>query len=136
MIKKIGRSVAFLALALTVGSGVAFANSAKDVAVSVPADIKSLQNDNISDINSEGSARMYNFKEKKYVYVKEPPRLTKEDGLLFIPEMDEAVTIYQLGIDSGKAPINAVMDTYSAVLDVLKKTSELAKSVDNEAAAK
>lgn len=77
--------------------------------------------ENISPAEVAGSVKMFNFKEQKYVYVRNPLEMTVEQGHWFIPQMDEAKTVYESGINANKKPLIAVLDTYKAIIDLMKR---------------
>lgn len=66
------------------------------------ADVSGSTGKNISDVSVPGSAKMFDFKQGKYVYVLEPLSLSQADGESFIPNLPEAKELYEKSIHSGK----------------------------------
>ena len=124
MSSKFGRFVVVGAIAMSSLCASMSLFASNDAPIKIEkADVSGSTGKNISDVSAPGSAKMFDFKQGKYVYVLEPLSLSQADGESFIPNLPEAKELYEKSIHSGKKPIIAVLDTYKTVMDGLKKKS-------------
>lgn len=62
---------------------------------------------------------LYNFYAQETQLV-DPSSLTPESALAFVPQIPEAVSIYELYLSQGDDPLSALMKSYREVLIVLQ----------------
>lgn len=67
---------------------------------------------------------MYNFAKNKEVRIKDPKRLSVDEAREFIPQIEESFELFDVFIEKGAGPMEAITYTYLELMSVMKELDE------------
>lgn len=83
-------------------------------------DTTAKENTKISDKKEIGVLSLYNFKTNEHTRIDNPEKMSVEAGRDYVPQIPESISLYDMFINKGAKPMEAVAYTYAEVYSVIQ----------------